>query len=61
MCNEAGITKRQIKFYIIGAVILFLVFIAAIEMVYQLHFKHKGKLLYIRYHFIIYQTYVTEQ
>lgn len=63
MCHEAGRTTRKTKVYIhIGAVIIFLASIAAIEMVYQLYFKHKVEFLYITSnHFIIHKSYVTEQ
>lgn len=39
--------QREIRCYIICAVILIIVSIAAIEVVYQVHFKYEGKFIYM--------------
>lgn len=46
MNDESRKTKRKTRCYIICAVILNIVSIAAIEVAYQVHFKYKGKSIY---------------
>lgn len=47
MNDESRKTKRKTRCYIICAVILIIVSIAAIEVVYQVHFKYTGKFRYM--------------
>lgn len=47
MNDESRKTKRKTRCYIICAVILIIMSIAAIEVAYQVHFKNKGKFRYM--------------
>lgn len=47
MNDESRKTKRKTRCYIICAVILITVSIAAIEVGYQVRFKYKGKFIYM--------------
>lgn len=47
MNDESRKAKRKTRCYIICAVILITVSIAAIEVAYQVHFRYKGKFIYM--------------